>query len=235
MSKHARIFVDICDEDEKIILSCKNSILFHNGKMWEKVTDCDFDVTMGSYDCAEVCELVGLYLLSLINTLQNLQNLQNLHNFHFNGGLYRDDGLFVIKLTDRQSKQIKQELRNIFHDNDLDITIEVNSKVVNFLDVTLDLQKLEFRPLMKPNNTPLYIHTKSNHPPGIIKNVPKSVNTRLSTLSSHEENFNNAKQIYQRALNESGHDFELKFQPNIQMNNNRKNRQRKCIFFNPPY
>ena len=98
--------------------------------------------------------------------------------------------------------------------------------------MTLDLQKCEFCPYIKPSNTPLYIHTKSNHPPGIIKNFPKSVNTRLSALSIHEEAFNNAKQVYQKALNESGHCFELKFEPNIQLNNNKSKRKRKCIYFN---
>ena len=42
---------------------------------------------MGSFDGAEVCELVGLYLLS------QLQHLD------MNVGLYRDDGLAVTKLS----------------------------------------------------------------------------------------------------------------------------------------
>ena len=40
-----------------------------------------FDVTMGSYDGAEVCELVGLYLLSKLTPQMGIKNV----------GLYRDD------------------------------------------------------------------------------------------------------------------------------------------------
>jgi len=40
-----------------------------------------FDVTMGSHDGAERCELVGLFLLSTTS-----------NKFRANIGLYRDDG-----------------------------------------------------------------------------------------------------------------------------------------------
>ena len=59
-------------------------------------------------------------------------------------------------------------------------------------------------PYTKPNNTPLYIHSKSNHPPVIIKNLPESINKRLSDISSDEEAFNRAAPTYQKALEHSG-------------------------------
>ena len=34
--------------------------------MWAEKDKPDFDVTMGSYDGAEVCELVGLYILDIL-------------------------------------------------------------------------------------------------------------------------------------------------------------------------
>ena len=49
---------------------------------------------------------------------------------------------------------------------------------------------------------------KSNHPPGILKNIFKSVNTRLSPFSCRKEIFNNAKPIYQKALFDSERDSE---------------------------
>ena len=55
------------------------------------------------------------------------------------------------------------------------ITIEANKKVVNFLDVTLDLNTGIFKPFSKPSNTALYVHSKSNHPPSIIRNIPESI------------------------------------------------------------
>ena len=49
----------------------------------------------------------------------------------------------------------------------LKISIEANKKIVNFLDITLDLQRDLFKPFMKPNNTLLYVNKESNHPPSI--------------------------------------------------------------------
>ena len=54
-------------------------------------------------------------------------------------GLYRDDGLAILKQTPREIERVKKEICKIFAKNDLRITIEANKKVVNFLDVTLDL------------------------------------------------------------------------------------------------
>ena len=34
--------------------------------MWVKKDNTDFDVTVGSYDGAEVCELVRLYILDIL-------------------------------------------------------------------------------------------------------------------------------------------------------------------------
>ena len=45
-----------------------------------------FDVSMGSYSGAEVCELVRFYLLGKLTPLIGTKNV----------GLYRDDGLAVI-------------------------------------------------------------------------------------------------------------------------------------------
>ena len=50
------------------------------------------------------------------------------------------------------------------------ITINTNLKIVNFLDVTLNLKKSTFECYKKKkNDTPMYIHTSSNHSPSIIK------------------------------------------------------------------
>ena len=123
----------------------------------------------------------------------------------------------------------------------MDITIEANLKVVDFLDITMDLESGIFKPYMKPNNTPLYIHRLSNHPPSVIKNIPKSVNRRLSSVSSNKEVFVQAAPPYQKALSDSGYNFELKFDPTINNNNNNNNnapknkRKRNIIWFLPPF
>ena len=47
-----------------IIIHAKNSILIHKHIPWQWKGNATFDVTMGSYDGAETCELVGSFLLS---------------------------------------------------------------------------------------------------------------------------------------------------------------------------
>ena len=65
---HAKVqYVDISGEGEENIMHCRKSLLFNNTdtRIKEKGNK-DFDVTMGSLDRAEVCELVGLYIFTYI-------------------------------------------------------------------------------------------------------------------------------------------------------------------------
>ena len=66
----------------------------------------------------------------------------------------------------------------------LRITADINHQSVNFLDITLNLSDGTYAPHTKPNNVPLYINRNSNHPPAIIKQIPKSINKRVSSLSN---------------------------------------------------
>ena len=52
---------------DTIVLSRK-SLLFTNNEIWVKKDNPNFDVIMGSFDGAEVCELVGFYLLNVLKT-----------------------------------------------------------------------------------------------------------------------------------------------------------------------
>jgi hypothetical protein len=47
-------------------------------------------------------------------------------------GLHRDDGLGVIKTTQRMIENIKKGLCSIFNKYGLKITIEANKKIANF-------------------------------------------------------------------------------------------------------
>ena len=70
-------------------------------KLGEKnSTENCFDVTMGSFVGAEICELVGLYIQS------NLENILPKTNF----GLYRDDGLILLRNLNCQ--QIDKKKKN---------------------------------------------------------------------------------------------------------------------------
>ena len=90
-----------------------------------------------------------------------------------NVGLYRDDGLSAFCRTPQGIERIKKDLCKIFRENNLKITIEANMTTVNFSDVTLDLKSGKHWPHIKPGNIPAYVDVKSNHPPTVLKNIPK--------------------------------------------------------------
>ena len=60
--------------------------------MEEKVHKSYFDVTVGSYDGAEICELADFYILPHLETIINKNDM----------GLYRDDGLLILRGTNGQ-------------------------------------------------------------------------------------------------------------------------------------
>ena len=101
--------------------------------------------------------------------------------------------------------------------------------------MTLDLQRDEFRPFIKPNNRPTYVHAKSNHPPSIIRNIPSSIQKRLSVNSCSEKIFDQSKTVYEAALIASGYNVQLKYEPHIQSRKSKKARKRNITYFNPPY
>ena len=90
----------------------------------------------------------------------------------------------------------------------------------------------------KLNNTLLYIHSESNHPPSIIKQLPSLTNRRISNLSCNENEFNMAKLLYESALKSSGFNCSMNFKARKtkpkQVENARRNRNRKITLFNPP-
>ena len=88
------------------------------------------------------------------------------------------------------------------------------------------------------------MHSKSNHPPNIIRNIPEAINKRLSEISSDEDAFNEAAPPYQEALRKSGYAYSLKFNPTPQrpqrpktkpQRPNQDRRRRNVIWFNPTF
>ena len=79
--------IDIDDHKIRTIKHWRKSLLFHNNVAWKKktTTSC-IDVTMGSYDGAEVCELVHTFILSKLGHIIDKKNT----------GLYGDDRLVVL-------------------------------------------------------------------------------------------------------------------------------------------
>ena len=171
--KFAAGLTNVTKKDRNIIFHARNSILINNSEPCSKKSSNLFDAPMGCFDGAEICELVGLYMLALIN-----------NKIQGNFGLYRDGGLAAIKATPRQAENIKKLLCTIFKQNNLKTTVECNMKIVNFFDVNLN--NGEYKPYFKPSNIINYVHKKSNHPPQIISNIPKSINKGLSNIASNE-------------------------------------------------
>ena len=176
----ASAYDNITNDERNIIIHAKNSILIHKQQAWQKKGDTTFDVTMGSYDGTETCELVGSFLLS------QLQHLD------VNIGLYRDDGLAISNAAPRDTENIKKEICRVFNQNGPRITIEANKQVINFLDVTFNLNNSTYQPFTKPNTTLQDVHRESNHPPITTKNIPAGINRRLSSLSSDKASFDQA-------------------------------------------
>ena len=156
-------------------------------------------MTIGSYDGTELYELVELYLLS------------QLQNLNINVGLYRDDGLAVTNQTPREAEMTKKKLCRKFKKNDLRIAVEANKKVTGFLDITLDLHTGSYKPYKKRNDTIIYMHCQSNHPPLIIKNLPKGIEIQLTTNSANADIFQETAKPYNSVLKNNGRKEELKY------------------------
>ena len=119
--------VTIKSKDRETVFHDRKSLLCNEGEPWIKKQSNNFIVAMGSYDGTEVCELIGIFMLSLISNIYNRKNL----------GLYRDDRLAASKYTSGpQSEKIKKTFQKMFKNKALDIIINCNMKIVNYLDVT---------------------------------------------------------------------------------------------------
>ena len=206
----------IQDKFTEAILHSGKAHLFNKKDVWVKKDNHDFDVTMDSYDRAEVCELVGLYILDILTKELD----------HDKIGLYRDERLGCSQnLSDSESKKIKKKLCKIFEQSELNITVECNLQIADFLDVTFDLRTGKYYPYRKDNNQLLYIHKHSNYPSTITTQIPSMVSRIISDMSCNKEYFDNALKI--SGFNET---IEIPSTPP-----SRRNRYRKIIWFNPPY
>ena len=78
-----------------------------------------------------------------------------------------------------------------------------------------------------------YINIESNHPPSIIKQLPLSIKSRLSSLPSSEEIFNDSVIPYQDELDKSGYKHKLEYKANINTASNKKQRKKKNHLVQP--
>ena len=197
----------------------------------------NFDVSMGAYDSAEV-----------VDTLGCIVNLEQV-------GLYQKDGfIFILDSTaSRPQKYIRA-----FKLLDLRIQIASNLKIVDFLDVTLNLNNGTFKPFSKNNSASTYVNIDSNH--SLPKQIANAANQRINRRSACKRIFEEGKSIYDEALKNSGLQGRVEYVNPVNSgsngrnnssgicthvkvgdtNNNHSNRRgkyrnRTIIWFNPPF
>ena len=106
---------------------------------------------MGCYDGAEVCELVGCYILNQLSTFMRKELV----------GLYRHDGLGLMKkISGPEIEQKRKQIIKIFKDCGLNIPIKTNLRSVDVLDIHLNLRDNNYQLYRKPKSE-LIILTKA--------------------------------------------------------------------------
>ena len=206
-----------------IIMHSRKSLLFDRDNVWVKKENSNFDVTMGSYNGAELFELTGLYIIDIFSNEFGKEKI----------GLYRDYGLSCFQnMTGPQAEKVKKKICEIFQSFGLKITIETNLQITDFLDITFNLKNGKYYPFRKPNNDSLYINALSNHAKNIIKEIPNMIGKRVSEISCDEHEFEKAKGDYNKGLEKSGFSEKIKYYKQGPV---KRAHTRKVIWFNPPY
>ena len=141
---HAREYTDIMDEEVEIILACRKSILVDNHRTWVKSHMDNFDIPMAAYNSTQVADLVGIYILDTLGRIVDLKKV----------GLYWDDGIiFIPDSNGPKTSNIQKKIIRPFKLLGLQIQIASNLKIVDFLDVTLNLDNGTFKPFSKNDST----------------------------------------------------------------------------------
>ena len=174
----AKSHSNINNVELRTIKHCRKFLLFSNNEVWKKKsTDSCFDVNMCSYRGAVTyCP----YKMS------------------------NDKLLYVHTLSNHPPRIIRQ------------LPFSINERLCNNSSnqTVFESAKLEYQetlrksgtycPYKKSNGKLLYVHTLSNHPPRIIRQLPFSINERLCNNSSNQTVFESAKLEYQETLRKSG-------------------------------
>ena len=144
---HAREYTDITEEEIDIILASRKSVLSDSRRSWVKSHVDNFDVPVGAYDSTQVADLVGIYILDTLGRMVNLEQVK----------LYNDDGIIYIPDSNGpKTFSIQKKIIRTFELLGLRIQIASNLKIVDFLDVTLNLSNGTFKPFSKNDSAPRY-------------------------------------------------------------------------------
>ena len=80
---------------------------------------------------------------------------------------------------------------------------EFNLRIVNCLDVALNLNDGFFRPCDKPDDIIQYVNKEFNHPRNLMKLLPASIEKRLSNNSFDEKIFQQSAIYYEDTLSKA--------------------------------
>ena len=213
------------DHDREVIMAARRSVLFFRNQVWTKKGD-SFDVTMGSSDGAEISELVGLFLLDRLNKEEVLEAEYT--------GLYRDDGLAMVPAGNRDGQKLRERIIKFFKKYGFGIEVSPVSTSVDYLDIRLHANK-SHEVYHKPNSNTNYVHSQSNHPKNILKNMSANTEQRISKLCSSEVLFNKHVDYYSSILKNSGHRSDLKYEKKPRKLQPGRTRTRKMVWYNPPF
>ena len=250
---HAREYTEVTEVEIEIILASRKTVLSDNRRSWVKSHVDNFDVPMGAYDSAQVADLVGIYILDTLGRISTRNKW----------GFTEMTGLFISQTVNGpKTSSIQKKIIRAFKLLGFRIQIASNLKIVDFLDVTLNLNNGTFKPFSKNDSAPRYINISSNHPRSVLRQIPNAVNQRINKLSSGRKIFKENKSRYDDALKDSGFQGRLEYLTPVDLNsrarknnggthtplkvgqiiNNsrhgnrrRKNRNRKVVWFNQPF
>ena len=206
----------------EIIKHCRKTLLYYEDSIWiKKGEGGNFDVSIGAYDGAEICELVECVLLYSINKIMDLSS----------HGLYHDDGLIIVdESRPKKCDGIRKRLYKLFEEFGFRLHVTTDLKITDYLDVTLNLYSGTVSPFRKRNQDLRYVNRGSNHPIQVFKHVPKGIEHRLSNNSSNKEIFERSKQEYEEALKNDGYRINLEYRDRDEISTQRRRNRHRKIF-----
>ena len=123
---YAKSLTDIAKEQYLIVTHSKKTLRFQNTESQvKKDGNRDFDVPIGCQDRAEICELVGSFILNRMGSVIVENEIR----------LFRDDSLEIFcEISKSMIERKKKLIVKTFKQCRLAITVEFNLKTVNFFE-----------------------------------------------------------------------------------------------------
>ena len=167
----AREYTEVTEEEIEIILTSMKTVLSDNRRSWVKSHVDNFDVPMGGLWFGSGSRLSGDLYPRYAGSYCQLQQV----------GLYRYDAIIYIPDSNGpKTSSIQKKIVRAFKLLGFRIQIALNLKIVDFLDVTLNLNNGTLKHFSKNDSAPRYINISSNHPRSVLRLIPNAVNQRIN-------------------------------------------------------